>query len=247
MIPQTTPAVNAGLSYMMGFKLTFIDEETIGVSAGQCRDVYNVNDIYMPTPSFSLSTLKNGVWGIDTGTIDNNKVYYVYTITDTFKRNPTAAIASLSPVAPVLPVGYDTYRRIGSFLTDGSAEILPFYQDGGENSTQRHMMFDDGIQVLTVGQADAWAPITLQDFVPNGEFMAHLIVELVPVAANDLLHLRRSGSVSVAGSHQISGTVAAKLQREYMYLPVFESAFDYFITDAAGSANIWLVGYLDSL
>jgi hypothetical protein len=243
---QTTPVSNDGLSYIMGFELSTSMPEFILVKEGQCRDSTNINDIVLKN-SNSIWIKKVGAWGLDTGVIEVKEVYYVYAISDSFKNNQTAAILSLSSTGPILPGGYNEFRRIGAVLTDASAEIVPFYQVAGENSTQRHMMFDDAIEILTGGQSAEWAPVSFASHLPIGDFMAHIIAEITPNAAGDLLHLRRFGSVSTLGSHQISGVVAGVIQREYIYMPTYQSKIDYFISNALGTVDIYISGYLDSL
>jgi hypothetical protein len=44
----------------------------------------------------------------------------------------TASLASTSATAPTMPSGYIYKRRIGSFVTDGSAHIIAYLQDGDE-------------------------------------------------------------------------------------------------------------------
>ena len=244
---QTTPAMNAGLSYMMGFDMAYLDGQNIAVKTGQCRDSENINDIYMPTTNLTLYTLKNGAWGIDTGSVLVDSVYYLYAIADSYKKSPTATIASLSAAQPLLPHQYDIWRRIGAFLTDGAGDIVSFYQCGGHNSTQRHMMFDDAIQILTNGQSATFASVSMAAFVPDIEFMAHLNVEIIPKNAGDRVHLKRGGSPSTDGVPQISGPVALVSSREYVYMPTYQNKIEYFIIDPLGSVNIWLSGYLDSL
>jgi hypothetical protein len=46
--------------------------------------------------------------------------------------NVVDEICSTSVSSPIIPNGYTKKRRIGSFLTDSSAHILPFVQHGNE-------------------------------------------------------------------------------------------------------------------
>jgi hypothetical protein len=66
---------------------------------------------------------------LDTGTIANSTWYHVHLI----KRTDTGVVdvlISLSPTAPTLPTNYALFRRIGSMLTNGSAQWIKFIQDG---------------------------------------------------------------------------------------------------------------------
>mgnify|MGYP000034034016 FL=1 len=62
--------------------------------------------------------------GLDTGTRANNTWYHLYLIGKA--DGTTTYIASTSASAPAYPTGYIYGRRIFSFLTDGSANIVPF-------------------------------------------------------------------------------------------------------------------------
>lgn len=67
--------------------------------------------------------------GLDTGSIAANTWYHVWLI----QRSDTGvvdALSSTSATSPTMPANYDRKRRIGSVLTDGSANIIPFKQTG---------------------------------------------------------------------------------------------------------------------
>lgn len=65
---------------------------------------------------------------LDAGTVAASTWYHVFAIGQT---SATADILfSASATAPTLPSGYTVKRRLGSFLTDGSSNILAFTQDG---------------------------------------------------------------------------------------------------------------------
>lgn len=65
--------------------------------------------------------------GLDTGTKANSTWYHVHLI----RRSDTGvvdALFSTSATSPTMPTSYDQRQRIGSVLTDGSANILAFCQ-----------------------------------------------------------------------------------------------------------------------
>lgn len=66
---------------------------------------------------------------LDTGSVANSTWYHLFLI----ERVDTALVdilCSTSATAPTYPTNYTVKRRIGSILTDGSANILAFKQDG---------------------------------------------------------------------------------------------------------------------
>ena len=74
--------------------------------------------------------------GIDTGSVAADTWYHVHAI----KRTDTGvvdALFSTSATSPTMPTDYDKSRRIGAVLTDGSANIMGFTQEGD------HFLWDD--------------------------------------------------------------------------------------------------------
>lgn len=67
--------------------------------------------------------------GLDTGSVANSTTYHVYLI----ERSDTGVVDvlfSTSASSPTMPSNYDRKRRIGSVVTDGSANIRGFSQNG---------------------------------------------------------------------------------------------------------------------
>lgn len=70
-----------------------------------------------------------GNGGLDTGAVANSTWYHFYAI----KRVDTSVVDvlfSLSASAPTMPTNYTLKRRIGSGLTNGTAQWVAFTQDG---------------------------------------------------------------------------------------------------------------------
>jgi hypothetical protein len=96
------------------------------VLAGQVADDSNAAMI-----SVSAGTIDCGITGangLDTGSLANATWYHAFVIAKT--DGTQALLASTSLAAPTMPSGYTLKRRIGSFLTDGSAAIKAFTQVG---------------------------------------------------------------------------------------------------------------------
>jgi hypothetical protein len=75
----------------------------------------------------------SGANGLDTGAVAANTWYHVFLIGPSvanFNRYPADILFSLSATAPALPANYATKRRIGSFKTNASSQIIGFLQDG---------------------------------------------------------------------------------------------------------------------
>lgn len=86
----------------------------------------------------SAYTKTTGAWavgsgsgGLDTGAVAASTWYHAYLI----KRVDTGVVdvlLSTSPSSPTMPTNYTKKRRIGSFLTNGSSNIIAFTQNGDE-------------------------------------------------------------------------------------------------------------------
>lgn len=89
-------------------------------------------DLAMMDLTTAITKQIDAVWavgtdagGLDTGTVANSTWYHVFLI----KRSDTGVVDvlfSTSVASPTMPTNYDKQRRIGSILTDGSANIVAF-------------------------------------------------------------------------------------------------------------------------
>lgn len=106
---------------------------SMGISACQVTDstqVALVNEAAI-TKTTGAWVAGNNSGGIDTGAIANATWYHWYVISNA-AGSLVDVIFSLSASAPALPGGYTLYRYIGSSLTNGSAQWVPFTQYGSE-------------------------------------------------------------------------------------------------------------------
>ena len=83
------------------------------------------------TKTFSNWSVGSGTGGLDTGSIANNTWYHVFEINrpDT---GVTDILLSTSATTPTLPTNYTKQRRIGSIKTDGTPNIITFFQNGDD-------------------------------------------------------------------------------------------------------------------
>lgn len=106
-------------------------DHDITFAAGRCRDSTDARNIVLAaavTKQIDAGwTVGNNQGGLDTGSVANNTVYYLWTI----MRSDTGvvdALFSTSATAPTMPANYDFKQRVGAVLTDGSGNIVPFWQ-----------------------------------------------------------------------------------------------------------------------
>lgn len=169
--------VNQGNPYINGMRLTYLTTTTFSVGAGQVRDQSNTTDILMgntllpgsgsgDTNSFgnsaavTISISKNGVGGLDVGTVAASTEYSVFAIgNSTGFLNGSAVVSLAAPtVGPTLPsatasngltYSYDCWRYIGSISVDGSSHIRKFTQTGAQ--ALRTVWYDPGTGPSTAG------------------------------------------------------------------------------------------------
>lgn len=132
---EVTVEVPLPYGYKSGLSLSNDSDadHDIAISPGACRDSANGDNLSL---SSTLTKQIDATWaagddagGMFTGSVGNNTWYHVFLI----KKDSDGSIDAgfdTSISAANIPSGYTAYRRIGSVLTDGSANILGFTQFG---------------------------------------------------------------------------------------------------------------------
>lgn len=125
-----TWALPAGLptKYWSGFQHSnnvTTPNTKIDIAAGVARD--GTDAINIITSSGTVDCGSTGLNGLDTGALANSTWYYTFAICKADGSVP-GYLASSSSTAPTLPATYTKFRRIGSFKTNGSAQIIAFKQ-----------------------------------------------------------------------------------------------------------------------
>lgn len=262
----STPAVNARQYYINGLRLAYASATTMTVTAGRCSNTTNVNDISvglpenvaatdtgtLPVPAgtgtVTINTAARGAAGLDIGTMANNTFYAVYAIGDSYGVNAGSALISANLTQPLLPGGYDMYFRIGFIKTNGSAEILPFRQDGC--GLDRWMWYDAPIATdITSGSSATYAAVNCSAGIPTSTpTMARFYCVFTPTAADDTLVLAPGTSTSTLGYASASGAVAGVAETVQLMCPTdspVTNAIDYKVTGSAVAISVQ--AYLDQL
>jgi hypothetical protein len=260
----STPIVNSGQLYINGLKLFYATATTMTVWSGRCRDATNTNDISLGLPlnvaatqtgelpvdagtgNVTINTAVHGAGGLDTGTIANDTFYGVYAIGDSFGNEPGSACLSTNLNLPLMPAGYNMYFRIGFIKTNGSAQILPFRQDGV--SLDRWMWYDAPIATdITAGASATYAPVNASTGLPSpSPKMVNWYCSFTPTGTNDKLVLVPGTSTSTLGYATLSGTGAAVTGN--LICPTDDSStdpIDYKVTGTAVAISV--AAYLDQL
>jgi hypothetical protein len=243
----TIPIVNAGLKYVTGLRLSWTSNTVMSVASGQARNSSNVNDITLSAAQ-TITTTVSGAGGVDTGTIANSTFYGVYVVGDSTGYEATTAVISADLTTPLLPAGYDMYRRIGYVKTNGSAQFLEFRQDGLDAS--RWMWYDVAIATnITAGASATFAAVDASAGLPGLTAFAsevNILALFTPTAANNTLELRPGSSSATAGYTRASGDVAAVVVTTNMVVPYdVTTGIDYKVTGSAVALSV--AAYLDLL
>jgi len=122
-------------SYLAGLGLSNAadTEHDITIAVGTCRDSSNAYDL---TLASAMTKQIDAAWaagtnagGLFSGAVGATTWYHVFVIRKDSDGSIDAGFDT-SVTAANKPAGYTAYRRIGSVLTDGSSNILNFYQYG---------------------------------------------------------------------------------------------------------------------
>jgi len=241
-----TPIVNAGLKYINGLNLSLTSDEVIAISAGACRDSTNTNDIIVNS-ALAVSNIVSGAGGLDTGTVAADTFYAVFVIGDSTKYNNPVGLLSLSATAPILPYGYDMFRRIGWIKTDATSDNLAFRQRGASND--RWMWYDVAIATdITAGSSATFAAVDLSGGLPDLTVgtEVNLLCLFTPTAGDDTLEIRPGSSSAAAGYVRASGAVAAVVETTNLVCPTdATTGVDYKVTGSAVALSV--AAYLDQL
>lgn len=196
MSVPNTPIVNAGVKYVNGLEIAKTAAKVISMAAGAARNSTDENDIVLST-AVSINGATVGANGVDVAAIVLSSFYAVYVIGDSTKYESTAGLLSLSATTPNLPGGYDMYRRVGWVLTDGSANILQFWQYG--EGQERQYYYDVGISELSAGSSATFAEINLATSVPPIATEVLFDVAYTPNGATDVAEFLPFGSAATSG------------------------------------------------
>jgi len=215
MPSPNTPIVNAGVKYVNGLELTKTAAKIISIGAGAARNSTDLNDIVLDA-LVSINGATVGAGGVDVAALVASSFYAVYIVGDSTKYAATTGLLSLSGTTPNLPGNYDMYRRIGWVLTDGSANILQFWQYG--EGQERIYYYDVGISELSAGSSATFAEINLATSVPPIATQVLFDVTYTPNGATDVAEFLPFGSAATSGFIRF-GTGVAGAQVDTVTVP----------------------------
>lgn len=247
MTTPNSPIVNAGLLYVNGLGIAKTAAKVISLAAGAARDVTNTDDIIL-NALVSINGANVGANGVDVAPIVLSSFYAVYVIGDSTGYKPTAGLLSLNATTPSLPFDYDMYRRVGWVLTDGSANILQFWQYG--TGQGRMYYYDVGISALSGGTSATYAPVSLVASVPPISTEVLFLATFTANAATDIAHFLPFGSSATNGIVEF-GCGAAAAQVGMVTVPSALNSgvptIQYKLTSASDALTLLTAGFKDIL
>lgn len=248
MTTPNTPIVNAGIKYITDLQIAKTAAKTISMAAGAARDSTDTNDIILNS-AVTINGAAVGANGVDVAVLVASTMYAVYVIGDSTAYQSTAGLLSLaSSSTPNLPAGYDMSRRVGWILTDGSANILQFWQYGqGQNRTY---YYDVGISALSAGTATSFTAINLSTSVPPRATEVMFDIAYTANSATDTAQFLPYGSSASNGIVRF-GTGVAAAQVGSITVPAQLNAgvpeVLYKVTSGSDSLTLLTTGFKDYL
>ncbi len=242
---STQPFQQAFL-YINNFIVSRTGATTLSVTAGQCRDYTNSVDILNTDEATTITASVNGVNGLDTGTFAASTPYFIHAIGSSLNTVQPAFLLSKSGSEPVLPEGgYDCFRVIGMWFTDGAVHFHTGKYAGNANS--RTYFYGNIIQVQDNGTSATLAAVDLSSVVPAiDNTMVRIQDAFTPATAGDYVSYFDGSSVLTVGPSTY-GSVAAKVNGgEHTILSTLVSGvpkIQYINSAASCNVDIWVSGF----
>lgn len=228
--------------YINGCQISRASATTITVATGALRGSSNEVDLEIDS-ELTIDGAATGANGLDQGSLANSTWYAVFIIGDSAGYKETAAILTTSSTQPLVPIEYDTIRRIGWVKTNGSAEFLEFQMRG--EGKERTVFWDAIIQVQDDGASTSYAAVDCSGAAPSTSQTLYLLLSYTPNTAGSLASLRPTGSTSTTNVFA-TGSVASEPNTTATILPCdSDQSIDYVVANALDTLDINVHGYID--
>lgn len=243
------PVVSQNFLYMNGLQVNRFSNTALIVSSGQCRDVSNLYDIVLSNNTTLDFTGRNGLNGLDNGTIAASTWYGVWAIGDPTNFNPSGVILSLaSNSTPVMPFGYSAFRLIDFWRTDASSNFVQMFSFGNNGILTKQYSDPAATNVVVNGIAIVATNVSLAPFVPPSNVVdVKLSLGFVPNGgSNKFLTVGSPGSLSGFRTASIPGTTNTPTINVLDICPtpfLNQPNIYYFVPTNSDFANINCLGY----
>lgn len=232
-----------------GLVLTWLSDSTMSLSSGILRRVTTFSDqtqYFSSVSQKSLLTLDAsvvGANGMDVGALGNSAWYAVHLIWSTNDKATPAGLISSSASDPRLPQNYDSFYRIGYIRTDGSADILRFWQKG--TASERNVYWDEQVTVLNAqGSASpTYAAIDASAAMPPSAEEGFIRWLFVPQSVGNTFALRPNGSTATGNLVGKSDVVSVPHRGSDILVTNSSQAAQFTTTHANDDLSIFVMGY----
>jgi hypothetical protein len=172
--------------YISGARSRFVSTSEVSVgTTGQLTrvrssdDNFNIDWFGLVNADITVS----GAGGLDTGSPTASTFLGIYAIADSTGVNAVTALLSLNFTTPLLPAGYDQFRRVGSVRLGGAVppfdEFLDFEQRG--NGRDKRIFYRvTSLQPLLLfnGSATSLTSLNAGTLIPVGASMMQVRVDI---------------------------------------------------------------------
>lgn len=193
----------------------------------------------------TIDATKNGLNGLDTGSLAASKLYYVYVIADPQAYNTPGCMISLSST-PLLPYGYSAYAVIGYVATGAGSTFLKGYWTDDKSSLRTFMYDAPQATAITAGNATSYTAIDLSAFVPAvANTPVFVDSALTPSAASQTLKLQPAAGTGdmVTLTGQVNAVVVSSQDLVIATLASSLPKINYKVSNAGAAAAINVGGY----
>ncbi len=256
----TDPAVVALPTHFVdGARLRFvsIDEVSAGTTGELSRvrsesDNFNIEWFGLINADITVT----GAGGRDTGPEPNNAFLAVYAIADSTGVNAVSALISLNFGTPLLPAGYDQFRRIASVRNGGAVapfdEFLDFEQRG--KGREKWTFYKVGIfapLLLFNGTATTLTELDASTLVPAGATLMQIRVDIDAngneAASAFITQLGGAGDLGI--DYEPTSTLSVKVIYGTTYIAIQDDRKVSYVLDASGTtiADFRILGWLETV
>lgn len=267
---QNDPIYSLPHLYISGLNISIASTTVLAIAPGQARDSNdnidmpvgfpNLQGVSVPAvlfqnyqPGLLINAATVGANGLDAGALAASTQYAVYLIGDSRGYLPVAGILTLtSNVLPKLPLGYDSYMLLGFQATGGSSTFV--YATSKPQNFKNALQYinQPPLSVLSGGNATTFTAIdlTTNSAVPTTtlqNIVVTLLVTFIPLAANDIVRFRPTGSAATVNVPTITGVSAGVAQTQYLTMIAgvgsSKPEIDYLVSVSGDAVSVSVVSW----
>ncbi len=245
--------------YMNGARSNFVsvDEVSVGTTGELSRvrssdDNFNIDWFGIVNADITVS----GAGGLDTGVATDSTFLGIYVIADSTGVNAVTGLLSLNFSTPLLPAGYDQFRRVGSVRRGGAVapldEFLDFEQRGkGRDKWIFYKVTTFQPLLIFNGTATTLTELDASTLVPPGASLMQVRGDIdangVETARLTITQLAGVGDLAV--DFEPTSTTSTKVVYGTNYIAVQDDRKVSYVLDASGTtiADIRIMGFQETL